>query len=117
MYKYNYRTPGLLLFKFKMFPKNSRRPLTLDHKIRLKKQRSKALKSAGYSPDSNTATEISGSNSGSSKKVHQNFKPRPADKIIKKLQNEKAERSILLDVNDYINNIFVFILILILILY
>ena len=72
-----------------MFPKNSRRPLTLDHKIRLKKQRSKALKSAGYS----TETENS-----SAKRAHQNFKPRPADKIVKKLQNEKAERSLIQNV-------------------
>lgn len=80
-----------------MFPKNSRRPLTLDHKIRLKKQRSKALKSAGYSSTTTTETETENS---SAKRVHQNFKPRPADKIIKKLQNEKAERSLIQNVKN-----------------
>ena len=66
-----------------MFPKNSRRPLTLDHKIRLKKQLAKAYKSAGIA-----ATE---SENTAPKSVHQNFKPRPEDKIIKKRQAEEDE--------------------------
>lgn len=66
----------------KMFPKNSRRPLTLDHKIRLKKQLDKAYKSAGIEKSAEVRE----------KRVHQNFKPRPEDKIIKKRQSEEDAR-------------------------
>ena len=65
-----------------MFPKNSRRPLTLDHKIRLKKQLAKAYKSAGIDANNTEDTK---------KRVHQNFKPRPEDKIIRKRQAEEDE--------------------------
>ena len=76
-----------------MFPKNSRRPLTLDHKIRLKKQLAKAYKSAGIEA-SNAPTE-----GGTKKRVHQNFKPRPADKIIRKRQSEEEELYKIREVN------------------
>lgn len=71
-----------------MLPKNSRRPLTLDHKIRLKKQLAKAYKSAGMEATATaptTATETR-------KRVHQTFKPRPEDKIIRKRQSEEDAR-------------------------
>lgn len=73
-----------------MLPKNSRRPLTLDHKIRLKKQLAKAYKSSGISVDASSTNEH--------KKVHQNFKPRPEDKIIRKRQQELDERDIIREV-------------------
>lgn len=81
-----------------MLPKNSRRPLTLDHKIRLKKQRAKALKAAGF-------TENDGP-SDASIRPHQNFKPRPENKIIKQLQSEQDEQMKLREVTLFkIHNI------------
>lgn len=65
-----------------MLPKNSRRPLTLDHKIRLKKQLSKAYKGSGYSQEDATVN----------KRVHQDFKPRPTDKIIRQRNVQEEER-------------------------
>ena len=73
----------------KMLPKNSRRPLTLDHKIRLKKQRAKAFKSAGMNAE-DTPSEY--------KRVHQQFKPRPEDKIMKKRRDEEYERNMIREV-------------------
>ena len=70
-----------------MLPKNSRRPLTLDHKIRLKKQLAKAYKSSGISPEDSVR------NGDAPKRAHQNFKPRPEDKIIRKREQEEDERS------------------------
>lgn len=70
-----------------MLPKNSRRPLTLDHKIRLKKQLAKAYKSSGIS------AEEAVRNGDAPKRVHQNFKPRPEDKIIRKREQEEEERN------------------------
>lgn len=70
-----------------MLPKNSRRPLTLDHKIRLKKQLAKAYKTAGID-----------ASSGVEKRVHQNFKPKPEYKIIKRRQAEEEEREKLKEV-------------------
>lgn len=75
-----------------MLPKNSRRPLTLDHKIRLKKQLAKAYKSAGIEA---TAPKIAETN----KRVHQSFKPRPEDKIIRKRQSEEDARDQIREVN------------------
>lgn len=69
-----------------MLPKNSRRPLTLDHKIRLKKQLAKAYKSSGINDTVNR-------NDDTPKRVHQNFKPRPEDKILRKRQQEEDERN------------------------
>lgn len=87
--------PGHSALQSKMFPKNSRRPLTLDHKIRLKKQLAKAYKTSGISvSDASSANEH--------KKVHQTFKPRPEDKIIKKRQLEQNEREILREVTKNI---------------
>jgi hypothetical protein len=74
-----------------MLPKNSRRPLTLDHKIRLKKQLAKAYKSSGIS-------EEVVRNEDAPKRAHQNFKPRPEDKIIRKRQQEEDERNKLREV-------------------
>ena len=68
-----------------MLPKNSRRPLTLDHKIRLKKNLAKAYKSAGIPVTTSR-------NENQCKRVHQDFKPRPTDKIIKQRREEDDER-------------------------
>lgn len=78
-----------------MLPKNSRRPLTLDHKIRLKKQLAKAYKSSGIS----TGNDAVKRNEDAPKRVHQNFKPRPEDKIIRKRQQEQDERDKQREVN------------------
>lgn len=85
-------TPVLYYSLPKMLPKNSRRPLTLDHKIRLKKQLAKAYKSSGISEASDA------SSTNEHKKVHQNFKPRPEDKIIRKRQQELDERDVIREV-------------------
>ena len=77
-----------------MLPKNSRRPLTLDHKIRLKKQLAKAYKSSGISNGKDVVVR----NEDAPKRVHQNFKPRPEDKIIRKRQQEEYERNKLREV-------------------
>lgn len=77
-----------------MLPKNSRRPLTLDHKIRLKKQLAKAYKSSGISAEDAVRNE------DAPKRVHQNFKPRPEDKIIRKRRQEEEERDKLREVKN-----------------
>ena len=79
-----------------MLPKNSRRPLTLDHKIRLKKQLAKAYKSVGISADNKSGGDASFEQPR--KRVHQDFKPRPQDKIIRKRQLEQEERDRLQEV-------------------
>ena len=79
-----------------MFPKNSRRPLTLDHKIRLKKQLAKAYKSAGISVENKAGDDASFEKRN--KRPHQDFKPRPQDKIIRKRQIEQEERDRLKEV-------------------
>lgn len=76
-----------------MFPKNSRRPLTLDHKIRLKKNLAKAYKSAGISESE------SDRHAASTRRPHQQFKPKPENKIIRKRQEEEAERQKQREVN------------------
>ncbi len=76
-----------------MLPKNSRRPLTLDHKIRLKKNLAKAYKSAGISEGNGDA------GNKVQKRVHQNFKPRPEDKILRKRREEEEERNKIQEVN------------------
>lgn len=68
-----------------MFPKNSRRPLTLDHKIRLKKNLAKAYKSAGINSDAQRDSGVQ------KRRVHQDFKPRPEDKILRKRREEEEE--------------------------
>lgn len=83
-----------------MFPKNSRRPLTLDHKIRLKKQLAKAYKEVGISANDKNGEDAS--HSLPRKRVHQDFKPRPQDKIIRKRQTEQEERDRLKEVRKII---------------
>lgn len=86
-------TTPLSILISKMFPKNSRRPLTLDHKIRLKKQLAKAYKSSGMEATSSDVT--------TKKRVHQNFKPRPEDKIIRKRQSEEETRDKIKEVQKW----------------
>lgn len=75
-----------------MLPKNSRRPLTLDHKIRLKKQRAKAFKDAGLTQETEGETSSNSGNTKPTRRPHQNFKPNPETKIIKQRQSEQDSR-------------------------
>lgn len=66
-----------------MLLKNSRRALTADHKIKLQKQLSRALKKTGYEGQPRNEGVI---------RPHQDFKPCPTTKTVRRRDAEAAEQ-------------------------